>query len=262
MKHFDHTSGQHLEIKGAHIYFEVTGDPSGRPLVLLHGGLGNMADFNIILDKLPSHFKLIGIDLRGHGKSTRGSGRLSYAQYQSDVQTVLNHLGVEKFSLLGFSDGGIVGYRMAAQSPAQVEKLLTLGSQWRLEEDDPSIADLKGLTSGMWCEMFPESVAYYEKINPQPDFDGLVKEVVSSLWLDTQETGYPQESVRDIKSPLLIARGDEDHLLSLEEAVQLRKRVEGASFLNIPFAGHAAHEDSTDIFVEAVRQFLNLPLEG
>ncbi|PSV97172.1 alpha/beta hydrolase, partial [Photobacterium lipolyticum] len=130
-----------------------------------------MTDFNSVIDSIPEDYMIIGIDLRGHGKSTIGNKELSYAQYQSDVVAVLNHLKISSFSLFGFSDGGIVSYRLAASVSSNVEQLITLGSQWRLEENDPSIECLGGVTSGDWNEMFPDSVAYYNESNPQPDFE-------------------------------------------------------------------------------------------
>jgi pimeloyl-ACP methyl ester carboxylesterase len=52
MKNFDHHSGKHLEINGAKIYFEVTGNESSPALLFLHGGFGNIDDFNSILSNL------------------------------------------------------------------------------------------------------------------------------------------------------------------------------------------------------------------
>ena len=261
MAHFDHASGRHVQIGDAAIYYEAAGNPAGPPLVLLHGGLGTMADFNGILKRLPPQFRFIGVDLRGHGKSTTGSAHLDYALYQSDVEAVLESLAVTSFRMMGFSDGGIVAYRLAAKAPARVHQLIPLGAQCRLEPDDPSIPNLTSVTGEGMRKKFPDWVAYYEKVNPEPDFDALVKNV-RETWIDTGPRGYPNQAVRSITSPTLIIRGDEDHLFSLNEAIEVRNRIEGAAFMNIPFAGHAAHEDSPDLFIEAVNAFLTDPKKG
>ncbi len=172
---FHKSDGQYVQVGDARIYFEAVGNPTGEPLVLLHGGLGSMADFNGIIGALPDHFRFVGIDLRGHGKSTLGSASLTYRRYQADVEAVLDRIGIETFSLLGFSDGGIVGYRMAGESPSRVRALVTLGAQWRLKPDDPALDMLRGVTTDMWMERFPNLVRYYEEVNPQPHFDQLVK---------------------------------------------------------------------------------------
>lgn len=255
MTRFDHSSGHCLKVDEASIYFEIAGNHEGMPLVLLHGGLGSMADFNGLLGMLPTEYRVIGIDFRGHGRSTLGSTPLTYQRFQADVEAVLAHLGMAACTVLGFSDGGIVAYRMAAQSPSKVQALVTLGAQWRLEPDDPAFSMLSGLTPEMWMEMFPDSVSYYNSINPSPDFHALVKAAVS-LWTDTRSSGYPNESMARITAPMLIVRGDHDHFLSLGEVVELRKRVQGAHFLNVPFAGHEAHKDCPTLFLSAVMDFM------
>lgn len=252
---FTHSAGGFVEHDGARLYYETVGDPAGKPLVLLHGGLGSLVDFNPVLEQLPAGFRRIGIDLRGHGRSTTGKRPLSYAQYQADVEAVLNHLGVRRCFLLGFSDGGIVGYRLAAQRPELIEKLATLGAQWRLSKTDPAYEMLAGLTVDMWNEMFPEAMPYYAKINPEPDYAGLVRAAVG-VWTDLGDAGYPGPRVSAIRCPLLIMRGDQDMLFSLSEAAALQGQVQGAGFLNIAYAGHEAHLEAPAVFSAAVNAFL------
>ncbi len=73
MRSFDHISGKHFDIDDAKIYCEIIGDEKNPALLFLHGGLGNIEDFNDIISELPDKFRIIGIDSRGHGKSTLGS---------------------------------------------------------------------------------------------------------------------------------------------------------------------------------------------
>jgi pimeloyl-ACP methyl ester carboxylesterase len=65
MKTFDHDSGGYLDIDGARIYYEVTGNESSPALLVLHGGFGNLENFNTILPDLNKEFEVIGIDSRG-----------------------------------------------------------------------------------------------------------------------------------------------------------------------------------------------------
>ncbi|WP_273668718.1 alpha/beta fold hydrolase [Janthinobacterium fluminis] len=252
---FTHSSGQHLLVDDAEIYFEVTGNPAGKPLLLLHGGMGNITDFNGIVDKFASQFKLIGIDFRGHGKSTLGTSRLTYQQYQADVEAVLAHLDIDSFSILGFSDGGNTALRLAVETPSRIKALVAVAAQSHLDVDDPVFSMLSGVTADFWKTMFPDSVAYYKENNPEPDFEALLKAVVS-LWTDIEHSAYPGEAIERITAPTLLVRGDEDHLCSLECVVELRNKIKNAAFLNIPYAGHEAYKDSPILFTEAVNDFL------
>jgi len=99
---FDHNSGKHLEIDGARIYYEVTGDEKSPALLVLHGGFGNLESFNAILPDLDKEFRVIGIDSRGQGKSTLGEQALSYERIQKDVVRILAHLNIDTLSIIGF----------------------------------------------------------------------------------------------------------------------------------------------------------------
>jgi pimeloyl-ACP methyl ester carboxylesterase len=56
-------------------------------------------------------YHIIGIDSRGHGKSTLGTGKLTYRRSQLDVEAVVNRLYLKNIDIIGYSDGGIIAYR-------------------------------------------------------------------------------------------------------------------------------------------------------
>lgn len=254
-------TGNYLAVAGSALYYEIEGNLNGKPVVMLHGGLGSSADFAPIRKYLTADYKLISIDFRGHGHSALAGAPLSYAQHQLDVEHILAYLGVSQYALIGFSDGGIVGYRLAANRTNKVTSLITIGSQWRLEADDPSIEVLSGLTPEYWGELFPDDVKNYHTVNPAPDFDKLVA-AVKSMWLDTSTTGYPNQQVNKIQCPVLIMRGDNDFLLSLSEAVMLKDKLNNAAFANIPFSAHAVHQESPELVGIMMQQFLTSYFKG
>ncbi|WP_139166862.1 hypothetical protein [Chromobacterium sphagni] len=74
---FTHENGGHLSVDHAQIYYEECGNPASQPLLFLHGGLGCLTVCNALLERLPSSLRLVGMDLRGQGRSTLGSDALS-----------------------------------------------------------------------------------------------------------------------------------------------------------------------------------------
>lgn len=68
---FNHETGEHFEIDGAEIYVEETGNENAPVLLFLHGGFGNIEDFNSILSLFENEFRVVGIDSRGQGKRRR-----------------------------------------------------------------------------------------------------------------------------------------------------------------------------------------------
>ncbi len=133
-----HDHGSYFHYQGVDLYFKISGNLNGKTLLLLHSGLGCMTDFKSVYDNIPPSYKILLVDLRGHGKSSLGNVVLSYQQYQEDIEALLNYLNISRIAIFGISDGGILGYRLAVSKKITVTKLITLGSQWRLLNDDPS----------------------------------------------------------------------------------------------------------------------------
>jgi pimeloyl-ACP methyl ester carboxylesterase len=251
---FDHQGGAYFETDGARIYFEIRGDDEAPPLLLLHGGFGTLEDFNALVPALADRFRLIAIDSRGHGKSTLGSRPLTYEQLQLDAIALFEHLDIETAYIIGFSDGGIAAYRVAAFACERVEKLVTIGATWQRRPDDPTNELLAKVTGESWRKKFPDTYALYQKYNPEPDFDGLARAEVR-MWLDPSSSGYPNQAARRICCPLLIIRGENDHLFAKEDAAELEHIVNGSQLETIPNAGHEAHKDQTNQVVQLIEKF-------
>ena len=255
MANFDHSSGKLINVGDTEIYFEITGNPNGKPLILLHGGLGNILDLNIIINNISNDYKFIGIDFRGHGKSNLGTSELTYKQHQSDVERVINHLGLDSYSILGFSDGGTVGYHLAIENPSKIKSLTTIGAKHSISTNESVYTMLSNMTSQRWIQRFPESVDYYNKVNPNPNFDKLVKSVVN-LWTDTGISGYPGNEINKITNPTLIVRGDKDMLFPLNTAIDFINKTKNVNLFNIPFIGHEVHKEAVELFLPVFQEFL------
>lgn len=256
MKTFDHQSGQYLSIDTASIYYEVAGTPNKPVLLVLHGGFGNLEELNPVLSKLGKRYTLIGIDSRGHGKSTIGASRLTYERLQKDAEQVLQHLKIESVSILGFDDGGIVAYRMAAYSKLKVERIATIGSRWHYKNADSIRAVLKGAFDSNWKQTFPVIYEDYERLNPESDFNVLAQSLVK-MWLDPGASGYPSFNLQRYTGPLLIVRGDKDHLVSPTAVTELAALLPNAVLFNVPFASHAAHAEQKEMVMLALEQFFS-----
>jgi valacyclovir hydrolase len=104
-------------------------------------------------------------------------------------------------------------------------------------------------------------VERYEAENPEPDFDRLFA-ATKAMWLGSDADAYPGERVRAITSPLLVVHGDEDFLVSRQQAFDLAERVEGARLLNLPFALHTVLEDGPEEVVEVLKAFVGRVGQG
>ncbi|MBN2842422.1 MAG: alpha/beta hydrolase [Sedimentisphaerales bacterium] len=256
---FDHNGGHWVDCNDARVFVEEIGDHNKLVLIMLHGGFGNIEDFNSITPTLSKHFRLIGIDSRGHGKSTLGNQPLTYKLLTEDLVRVIEAEKLESFHILGFSDGGIIGYRYAARKEAKLDKLITIGSGWEITRESPEWEMYAGTTADNWKEMFPETVASYLRLNPEPDFAKFASALVA-MWTDLSPDGHPGELMSLIENDMLVARGDQDPLTSLASMAKLRQKNDHANILNIPFANHVAYDDAPEILLPAIGRFLNCKL--
>ena len=250
---FNHKTGKYIEVDGAEIYYEEIENVGKPTLLFLHGGFGNIEDFNSIVQMFTNDYHIVGIDSRGHGKSTLGASKLTYKRLQLDVEAIVNHLQLKDIYIIGFSDGGIIAYRLAAASGIPIRKIITIGATWSLSDAELMEKIVADITLEDWRKYFFDA---YQLHNPQPDFNRFTKCIIE-MWTDKTEDGYPLVSVENITVPTLIIRGNDDDAIPLESAVELTGKIKNALLFNIPFAPHDAHNKYPQIFEIVAKEFLN-----
>ncbi len=112
---------------------------SGTPLILLHGNGEDGTYFAPHIAALARHFRVIALDTRGHGKSPRGSAPFTIAQFARDLRDFMDAQGIEKASLLGFSDGGNIALTFALAYPDRVDRLILNGANLDPSGVKPSV---------------------------------------------------------------------------------------------------------------------------
>src|SRR5262245_6916012 len=103
--------GEYADVNGIHLYYETHG--SGRPMVLLHGGLGSGEMFGPVLPQLAQHHQVIVVDLQGHGRTADIDRPLDARFMADDVAALIDHLKLVKPDVVGYSLGGGVALQVA-----------------------------------------------------------------------------------------------------------------------------------------------------
>jgi pimeloyl-ACP methyl ester carboxylesterase len=256
MKGFNHSAGRSFTTAGgAQVYFEESGDPAGEPMLLLHGGFGNLEEFNPVVVELQKSYRLIAMDSRGQGRSTLGREPLTYKALQQDVEALLEKLNLENLSLFGMSDGGIVAYRLAAFTRLKVEKLITISSRWSGQNALDTAGQMHGVPAAAWRAQFPERVAKYESLNEEADFEKLTA-ALEHMWMDQTETGSPNEAIAAIKCPPLICKGDADPIIKRQFVVDAANRISNSQLAIIPAASHLIYPEQKEVLLQLVNGFL------
>jgi proline-specific peptidase len=122
------------EINGIKICYEVKGE--GEPLILVHGFGADKEVWIAQFEPLAEHFKVIRFDNRGAGKSDRPDEPYKMEMFADDIAGLMDHLGIEKAHILGWSLGGMIVQTFAINYPARLEKLILINTlpQWPGDE--------------------------------------------------------------------------------------------------------------------------------
>jgi len=113
----------YASVNGLELYYEVRG--SGRPLVLLHGGLMTIdLNFGPLLEPLAASRQVIAVELQGHGHTADTNRPMTIEALAGDVIALLDHLAITEADVYGFSLGGLVAYAVALIAPERVRKLI------------------------------------------------------------------------------------------------------------------------------------------
>src|SRR6266536_3997232 len=248
-------SFEKLQVAGAQISYRRIGH--GRPLVVLNGFAATSEDWDpSFIDRLASSNQLILLDNRGIGRSIDNGPPFDIAQLADDAARVIEILGIERTSLLGWSMGGFIAQTLALQHPERINKLILLST-------DPGGADADLASAAVWSQLidisgtpheqarrllslvFPSDVA--ESIYRQfGDIVAAARARLSPELVNRQAAAMDAwhhngvgNRLSEITRPVLIATGSEDVVIPPSNALKLVDAIPGAWLAQFPRGGHA-----------------------
>jgi pimeloyl-ACP methyl ester carboxylesterase len=200
-------SGQYADVNGIKLYYETHG--TGRPMVLLHGGLGSGEMFGPVLPLLAERHEVIVPDLQGHGRTADIDRPIDIRLMADDVAALIDHLGLHKPDVVGYSLGGGVALQVAVKHPAKIRRLVVVSANIRRDAIPAEMLAQQGQVSAAAVEFMKDTPMYqlYQRVAPRPeDFPRLLTKIGESMAKDFDFT----EEVRGLKVPTLIVAGDAD----------------------------------------------------
>jgi pimeloyl-ACP methyl ester carboxylesterase len=234
-------TGQYAEVNGINLYFETHGD--GRPLILLHGGLGSGEMFGPVLPAFTDGHRVIAVDLQGHGRTADIDRPLDVRLMADDIAALIDHLGLDRPDVVGYSLGGGVALHTAARYPDKVGRLVVVSSYIRRDAVYPDILGQQGQVSAAAAEFMKETPMYelYQRVAPRPeDFPRLLDKIGAAM---AKDFDYSDE-VRGLRMPTLIVAADADmappsHFVEIFALLDGGQRDGGWMGEGRPNGGHA-----------------------
>lgn len=237
----------HVTHDGADIWFASVG--TGRPVVLLHGGLGHSGNWSHQVPALvAAGFRAILIDSRGHGRSSRDCRPYSYELMARDVCAVLDRLHIDSAAFVGWSDGACTALILAATDPERVTGVLYFACNM-----DPG-GTLPFVLTPVIERCFSRHKQDYAALSATPeDFDAFVEAV--GLMQRTQPNYTPADLAK-IAVPVEILHSVGDEFIRPEHARYLADTIPGASLTMMPGVTHFAPLQRPARFNAAMLNFL------
>ncbi|GAA3432236.1 alpha/beta fold hydrolase [Kutzneria kofuensis] len=237
---------------------------TGPVVVLLHSFLMDGGMFAPQVAAFGDEFRLIAIDERGHGK-TPVDGPFTYWDVAHDVVDVLDELGIDRFAVVGTSQGGFVGLRLALLAPERVTALAVLGSS--AAPEDPQVAEAYRGLGALWTTQGPtdqlldmvaticvgtmDASAWRVKLRALPyDLVTLLLEALVSRDGVVDRLG-------EISCPTLVLHGTADAAYPVERAEEIVAAVPKAEPLVLVEGGaHFLSLTDADAVNPSLREFL------
>lgn len=230
---------------GAQIWYASYGDDTHSPVILLHGGLGHSGNWGYQVPALiEGGYRVIVIDSRGHGRSTRDVRPYSYNLLATDLLAVMDALAIPCAALVGWSDGAVIALTLAMQAPARVTSVYFFGCNM-----DPS--GTKEIVFGPVLERcFTRHAQDYAQLSATPaEFDVFVAAV--SQMQSTQPNATAAD-LAQIRVPVTIVHSEHDEFIQREHAEYLARSIPGAAFVLLPAVSHFAPLQRPDLFNRSV----------
>jgi pimeloyl-ACP methyl ester carboxylesterase len=233
-------------VNGIRIWYAVFGH--GRPVIMLHGGLANANYWGKQVPVLDKYYRVVVMDSRGHGRSTRNYQPYGYDLMASDVLGLMDYLKIKKAAIVGWSDGAIIGLDIAMHHPERVSKLFAFAAN-----SDPSgVADIS--KSPVFNAFIARAGEEYRRLSPTPTQYKAFVAQITKMW-ETQPH-WTAADLAKIHVPTWIVDADHDEAIKRENTEFMAAHIPGAGLLIQPEVSHFSFLQDPQQFNEDLLHFL------
>lgn len=254
-----------IDLNGVRHHYVSKGQ--GPPVVFVHALGGSLHTWHGVMENLALHHHVVALDLRGHGRSAAGNGKVSIASYAEDVTALIGALELPAVTLVGHSMGTLVAQHLAQTKPEVVDNLVLVGGiSWfepplrKAYEQRADTVEAEGLDA-LVDDWLPGALAprTHAKL---PQLTGLLRE----LFLRNDPTSYakacravaqaPKIARDQIGQPTLLLVGDHDRSTPIAMAEELHAEIPVSRVKVVPAAAHWATLEQPDFIASAILEFL------
>ncbi|HEY1027577.1 MAG TPA: alpha/beta hydrolase [Pseudomonas sp.] len=250
---------------GCQLHYEEHGQ--GAPLLLIHGLGSSTRDWEYQTPVLSQHYRVIALDVRGHGRSDKPHDTYRIADFADDVIALIEHLQLPPVHLVGISMGGMIGFQLGVERPELLRSLTIVNSgpevKARSVRDWLEIGKRWTLSRLLSLETIAKALA--KLLFPGAD-QAELRRKVEERWPQNDKRAYlasldaiigwgVRERLSRITCPTLVITADHDYT-PVERKREYVAEMPDARLLVIENSRHATPLDQPQRFNDALLAFL------
>lgn len=241
--------GKYITLNGVNHYYEVYGE--GKPLLLIHGNKTGISGWSPQIPYFSQKYKVYAIDCRGRGKSELGKDSLTYLQTAYDMAAFIAALGLDSVSVLGKSDGGIVGIMMGIYCPQHLNKIVAFGANMT--------PDSTALYPESVREVHAERVHAEQMLAAKDSSDNWQLIRLRNRMMEFQPH-ITAEDLHKIAIPVLVFSCDRD-VIQESHTLFIYQNISLASLCILGGETHYIARQSPELFNTTIDKFLSQPFK-
>jgi pimeloyl-ACP methyl ester carboxylesterase len=215
--------------------------------------MGSSDAWGYEVPRLAHTHEVVVMDSRGHGRSTRSPDPLTYDLMALDALAVMDALHLKRASVVGASDGGIVGLVLAIHHPERIDQLFAWGANFNAHAEPAGPPDpaLKAAGAGYIARM----EADYRRLSPTPAGFADLRKALGQLY--AVEPDLTLADLGRIRAPTVIADGGHEQFIAAEHTALLARSIPGARLVILPDVSHGGPQQDPAAFHQAVAALLD-----
>ena len=259
---------------GVTLAYIDTGNPTGPPVVLIHGYTDNARDWVPLLPYLSKRFRLILVDIRGHGKSSKPECCYTRLDFAYDIKLLLDALSIGRADVIGHSLGSIIAQTFAEYWPERTDRIVLVSSTGGRPPGStaPPQFDFAAEIRKLKDPIDPDSpfmIAWWDSPTPvNPDFIRRQRQdsaaIPLKIWLAVLDEALPgattytdlQSTLPRLKAPTLLIWGSKDPLMEEPVRKTLRDALPGAQVKIFEGLGHNPFWEDPAAVARVINAFL------
>jgi pimeloyl-ACP methyl ester carboxylesterase len=258
-----HVTTGYAPVNGLDMYYEIHGE--GEPLVLIHGSFMTIdMNYGQLIPELAKSNQVIAVELQGHGHTKNIDRPFSFENFAQDVAALLDHLGIPKANLAGYSLGATVALQTAILFPEKVGKIVFISS---VSKNDGWIPAAREAIAGIQPEYITASPLKSAYDAVAPDKSQWNHFVSGMITFEHKPFDLGLENIKQLKAPICIINGDYDGV-DLSHSKEIFEAAGGGGFgvmeplspsrlAIIPGTTHVTVMMQTDQILEVIAPFLS-----